>query len=367
VLGFPTGRAGTAAAQRQGTGQVPADWLRLAGTARMLSWLTLAWMGIEGGVAIGAAVIAGSVALLGFGLDSGIEAMASVIVIWRFTGTRLASATSERRAQQLVAVSFFLLAPYIAADAIRALVAGDRAETSIAGLVLTAGTAIVEPALGVASALGSDHRPPPEREPRTCCAPTWRSRCSPGWPPTPCGASGGSTAWSRWASQAGRSWKGGGSGPDGRTAAHASQGPNAESPAPGLLLPLRRFIDYRRLTMKEDDQPLDRVTATEYATWFKALADPTRIQIVSLLARRAAPMNVGEIVAAVSVGQSTVSAHLKVLAEVRFVLAEPRGTATYYRINDACVDCFPTAADIVMGRPVPDQPPRPRSTLLRSS
>ena len=107
-------------------------------------------MGIEGGVAIAAAVIAGSVALLGFGLDSGIEAMASVIVIWRFTGTRLASATSERRAQQLVAVSFFLLAPYIAAEAIHALAAGDRAETSIAGLVLTAGTAVFEPALGVA-------------------------------------------------------------------------------------------------------------------------------------------------------------------------------------------------------------------------
>jgi hypothetical protein len=67
---------------------VSADWLRLA---RLMSWLTLAWMGIEGGVAIGAAIITGSVALLGFGLDSGIEAMASVIVIWRFTGTRLAS------------------------------------------------------------------------------------------------------------------------------------------------------------------------------------------------------------------------------------------------------------------------------------
>jgi len=127
-----------------------AGWLRLARVARTLSWLTLAWMGIEGGVAIVAAVLARSVALLGFGLDSGIEAMASIIVIWRFTGTRLASATSERRARQLVAASFFLLAPYIAVEAVRALVAGDRAETSIAGLVLTAGTAVFEPALGVA-------------------------------------------------------------------------------------------------------------------------------------------------------------------------------------------------------------------------
>jgi divalent metal cation (Fe/Co/Zn/Cd) transporter len=137
---------------REGTGPVTvsADWLRLARLAWLLSWLTLAWMGIEGGIAIGAAVVSGSVALLGFGLDSGIEAMASIIVIWRFTGTRLASATSERRAQQLVAVSFFLLAPYIAAEAIRALATGDRAETSVVGLVLTAGTAIFEPALGLA-------------------------------------------------------------------------------------------------------------------------------------------------------------------------------------------------------------------------
>jgi divalent metal cation (Fe/Co/Zn/Cd) transporter len=141
-----------AAARQENTSPAAgsADWLRLARIARMLSWLTLAWMGIEGGVAIAAAAAAGSVSLLGFGLDSGIEAMASVIVIWRFTGTRLASPTSERRAQQLVAVSFFLLAPYIAAEAIRALAAGDRAETSIIGLVLTAGTAIFEPALGVA-------------------------------------------------------------------------------------------------------------------------------------------------------------------------------------------------------------------------
>jgi len=116
--------------------------------------------------------------------------------------------------------------------------------------------------------------------------------------------------------------------------------------------------------MNSQSQALDRATAAEYATWFKALADATRIQVVSLLARRGAPMNVGEIVAAVNVGQSTVSAHLKVLAEVGFVLAEHRGTASYYRINDACVECFPTAADIVMGRPVPAQPSPARAAQL---
>jgi divalent metal cation (Fe/Co/Zn/Cd) transporter len=124
------------------------EWLRLARLARLLSWLTLAWMGVEGGVAIGAAIASGSVALLGFGLDSGVEAIASVIVIWRFTGTRLASETSERRAQQLVAVSFYLLAPYIAVEATRALAGGDHADTSIIGLALTAGTAVFEPGLG---------------------------------------------------------------------------------------------------------------------------------------------------------------------------------------------------------------------------
>jgi DNA-binding transcriptional ArsR family regulator len=102
--------------------------------------------------------------------------------------------------------------------------------------------------------------------------------------------------------------------------------------------------------------PLNRVTAAEYASWFRALADATRVQIVSLLARRGEPMTVGAITAELEVGQSTVSEHLKVLAGVRFVLAERQGTSAYYRINDACVQCFPSAADVVMGRPVPAGP-----------
>jgi len=110
--------------------------------------------------------------------------------------------------------------------------------------------------------------------------------------------------------------------------------------------------------MNREPRPLDRATAAKYAGWFKALADATRIQIVTLLARAPSPMAVKEIVEAVDGGQSTVSAHLKVLADVGFVLVEHRGTASLYRINDACVECFPTAADVVMGRPVPD-PARP--------
>jgi len=99
-----------------------------------------------------------------------------------------------------------------------------------------------------------------------------------------------------------------------------------------------------------------RAEAEDYAAWFRALADGTRVKIVSLLARHGRPMKVAEIVAAVQVGQSTVSQHLKVLAAVRFVLAERRGTARYYRINTACVDRFPTAAGLVGGlaAPLPD-------------
>jgi DNA-binding transcriptional ArsR family regulator len=105
-----------------------------------------------------------------------------------------------------------------------------------------------------------------------------------------------------------------------------------------------------------DVEPLDRETADTYAAWFKALADGTRVQVVSLLARRAAPMTVREIVAAVPVGQSTVSEHLRQLAAVGFVLAEERGTSRLYRINEECVKCFPTAADLVMGKPSPVPP-----------
>jgi DNA-binding transcriptional ArsR family regulator len=98
---------------------------------------------------------------------------------------------------------------------------------------------------------------------------------------------------------------------------------------------------------------LDRATAAEYASWFRALADPSRVQLVELLARHGVPMSVGEIVTAMGLAQSTVSQHLKILTEVRFVLVEAVGSARHYRINDRCVACFPSAADVVMGKPAP--------------
>jgi divalent metal cation (Fe/Co/Zn/Cd) transporter len=105
-------------------------------------------MAAEGLVAIIAAILAGSVALLGFGLDSAIEGLASVIIIWRFTGTRTLSPTAEARAQQAVAVTFFLLAPYIAYDAIAALAAGHKPAASWPGIGLAVASLIVMPLLG---------------------------------------------------------------------------------------------------------------------------------------------------------------------------------------------------------------------------
>ena len=126
----------------------PRERDRLIGRAKALSWLSLAYMTAEGAIAITAAILAGSVALLGFGLDSGIEALASVIVIWRFTGTRRHSHNAERHAERLVAISFFLLAPYIAQDAIRTLITSEHPHASWLGIGLSVSSIIVMPLLG---------------------------------------------------------------------------------------------------------------------------------------------------------------------------------------------------------------------------
>ena len=84
--------------------------------------------------------------------------------------------------------------------------------------------------------------------------------------------------------------------------------------------------------------------AETYATWFKALADPTRIRILNLLAASDEPVCVCDITDHFPLGQPTISHHLKVLRDVRFVVAERRGTFMYYRVNHACLADFPAAA-----------------------
>jgi divalent metal cation (Fe/Co/Zn/Cd) transporter len=123
---------------------------RLAKRARTLSWLSLAWMTVEGAVAIAAGLVASSVALVGFGLDSAIEGFASVIIVWRFTGHRVFSERAETRAQKLVAIQFFLLAPYVAVESARALIGGERPDESWVGIALAISSILLMPALGIA-------------------------------------------------------------------------------------------------------------------------------------------------------------------------------------------------------------------------
>jgi divalent metal cation (Fe/Co/Zn/Cd) transporter len=107
-------------------------------------------MAAEGVLGLIAGFAAGSIALVGWALGSAIEGLASVIVVWRFTGSRMLSETAERRAQKAVAVSFWLLAPYIAIEAIRDLAAHHPASTTALGIALTAASVIIMPALGIA-------------------------------------------------------------------------------------------------------------------------------------------------------------------------------------------------------------------------
>jgi divalent metal cation (Fe/Co/Zn/Cd) transporter len=124
------------------------EWLRQARRAKLLSWASLAYMAVEGIVAVAAGIVAGSIALIGFGLDSAIEGFASVVIVWRFTGSRTLSERAEHRAQKLVAIQFFILAPYVAVESIRALVNGSHAEESIVGIALAASSLVVMPLLG---------------------------------------------------------------------------------------------------------------------------------------------------------------------------------------------------------------------------
>lgn len=129
---------------------VPAVDRRSVRTVLLLSWVSLAWMTAEGVLGLYSGLWAHSVSLVAWALGSVIEGLASVIVIWRFTGARRLSETAERRAQRGVGVSFWLLAAFITAEAIRDLLSGATQETSLLGIVVTAASVVVMPALGVA-------------------------------------------------------------------------------------------------------------------------------------------------------------------------------------------------------------------------
>jgi divalent metal cation (Fe/Co/Zn/Cd) transporter len=109
-----------------------------------LEYLTVGWNIAEGLIAVGAGIVAGSIALIGFGVDSFVETISGAILLWRLREEAGGTADEERieqveqRARRLVAVSFLVLAAYVAFEAVRTLAAGDRPEASPVGIALTA-------------------------------------------------------------------------------------------------------------------------------------------------------------------------------------------------------------------------------------
>jgi divalent metal cation (Fe/Co/Zn/Cd) transporter len=141
----------TSPARHPGPGSDPERELLLA-RARVLARGGLVWHGIEAAVAIAAGAVAGSIALIAFGADSLIEALAGIIVLWRFAAARVDSERAERRAQQLIAITFWSLAAYVTVDAAVTLATGDHPASSPVGIGLSIVTLIAMPLLANAKA-----------------------------------------------------------------------------------------------------------------------------------------------------------------------------------------------------------------------
>ena len=123
---------------------------RLVNRVKLISWIGLAWLLADGAIGMTAGLAANSVALIGWGLDCAIQSVASLIIIWRFTGDRIHSVRAERLSQKVVGLSFFLLAPYIIVAAIDHLVTGDAAGASLLGIALAGSDMLLMPLLGLA-------------------------------------------------------------------------------------------------------------------------------------------------------------------------------------------------------------------------
>jgi divalent metal cation (Fe/Co/Zn/Cd) transporter len=120
---------------------------RLERRVRLLARGGIAYHFVEFAIAIGAGIAASSIALIAFGADSLIEALAGFVVLWLFTGARAGSRDAERLAQQLIAISFFVLAAYVAVESVRTLAGGQHPEVSWIGIGLAAFTTVTMPLL----------------------------------------------------------------------------------------------------------------------------------------------------------------------------------------------------------------------------
>jgi divalent metal cation (Fe/Co/Zn/Cd) transporter len=125
----------------------PAERAALERRAKLLAWGGNGWHVVEFAIAVGAGLAAGSVALVGFGIDSVIEALAGGVIVWLFTGGRGSSETAERRAQKLIAASYAILVAYIGVESIRDLAGAHHPAVSWVGIGLAAFTAPTMPLL----------------------------------------------------------------------------------------------------------------------------------------------------------------------------------------------------------------------------
>jgi divalent metal cation (Fe/Co/Zn/Cd) transporter len=126
------------------------DWLRIARRARALSWASLAWMTVEGVVGLIAGLDANALSVIVWAASSFVEGIASMIVIWRFSGSRTLSEHSERTAQRMVAGSFLLLIPFFVYEAVHRILVGSEPGTSLLGIAVTATAIVLMPVLGCA-------------------------------------------------------------------------------------------------------------------------------------------------------------------------------------------------------------------------
>ncbi len=125
-----------------------AERQQLARRARLLAGASVGYNVVEAAVALTAGLLAGSVALTGFGLDSLVEVSSGLIILWQF-GHRLPE-TRERQAQRLMAVAFLALALYVGVESVRTLVTGEHAAPSPVGIGLAVASLIVMPVLSLA-------------------------------------------------------------------------------------------------------------------------------------------------------------------------------------------------------------------------
>jgi divalent metal cation (Fe/Co/Zn/Cd) transporter len=114
--------------------------------ALVLAWFTVGWNVIEGIVAIVAAVVARSQALLGFGLDSGVESLSATVVLWRLYAERRdphRAEAVEQRALRLIGITFLVLAAFVTVESVRALIGQHEPDASMVGIVLTSVSIVV--------------------------------------------------------------------------------------------------------------------------------------------------------------------------------------------------------------------------------